>query len=111
RAGGQRVGTMEMAQRQGAPVIVQLLAAANTNASEDVWRAAHGWLSKQGDYPLATGDAIVLVPVIASRWEAIWRPYWEARPRFKACLADPGMRTFVNLRQDMNALARLAKGQ
>jgi hypothetical protein len=78
RCGRQRVATMEIAPRRGAPVIVQLLAAGNTDAGEDVWRAAYGWLSKQGEYPFAAGDAIVLVPVIPSRWEAIWRPYWEA---------------------------------
>jgi hypothetical protein len=111
RRGRQRVATMEIAQRHGAPVIVQLLAAGNTNAGKDVWRAAHAWLSKQSKYQLAAGDAIVLVPVIPSRWEAIWRPHWEARPRFKVCLADPGMRMRVRLRQDMNALARLAKGR
>jgi hypothetical protein len=111
RRGGHRVATMEVAPRQGAPVIVQLLAAGNANVGEDVSRAAHGWLSKQGEYPLAVGDAIICVPVVPSRWDAIWRPYWEERPQFKACLADPGMRTLVNLRQDMNALARLAKGQ
>jgi PcfJ-like protein len=111
RRGGQRVATMEVAPRQGAPVIVQLLAAGNTNASEDVWRAANGWLAKQGEYPAAGRNTIAQIPVIPCRWEAIWRPYWEARPSFKACLAVPSMRTLLNLRHDMNALARLAKSQ
>jgi PcfJ-like protein len=109
RRGGQRVATMEIAPGQAAPVIVQLLAAGNTKAGDDVWRAANGWLSKQGEFPMVARDAIAQVPVIPSRWEAIWRPYLEAKPQFKACLAEPGMRTLVNLRQDMNALARLGK--
>ncbi len=47
--------------------------------------------------------------VIASRWEAIWRPYWEARPVFKPCLIEPTMCTLVNLRQDITTLAGLSK--
>jgi hypothetical protein len=111
RRGGQRVATMEIAPRQGAPAIVQLLAAGNMNAGEDVWRAANGWLSKQGEYPMVAHGAMAQMPVIPNRWEAIWRPYWEARPSFKAYLVEPSMRTLVYLHQDMNALSRLAKGQ
>jgi hypothetical protein len=111
RRGSQRVATMEIARGQRTPVIAQLLAAGNTQASEDVWRAANSWLSKQGEYPIAARDAIAQVPVVPGRWQAIWRPYWESKPRFKACLAEPTMRTVVDLRQDMNALARLAKEQ
>jgi hypothetical protein len=111
RRGGRRVATMEIQPRGGTPVIVQLWAAGNTNAGEDAWRAANGWLSKQGGYPLAGGNAFVHAALVPSRWEAIWRPFWEATPRFKPGLADPATRTRVILGQDMNALARLAKAQ
>jgi hypothetical protein len=111
RRGGQRVATLEAGPRGGRPAIVQLLAAGNTAAGQDIWRAAERWLSKQGEYPLIARDSIAQVPIRPSRWEAVWRPYWQARPAFKACVAEASMRTLVSLRQDMNALARLAKGQ
>jgi hypothetical protein len=107
---GQRVATMEIAPRNGAPVIVQLLAAGNASAGDDVWRAANSWLSKQGQYPFV-GDSAIAHEVIPSRWDAIWQPYWDAKPQFRACLAGPAIRTLINLRQDMTLLAQLAKGQ
>ncbi len=110
RRGGQRVATVEVAPCRGVPAIVQLLAAGNTKAGEDVWRAAKGWLSKQGEYPFIAKDSIVQVPIRPSRWEAVWRPYWQTRPAFQARL-EPSMRTLAGLRQDLNALARLARGQ
>ncbi len=110
RRGGKNIATMEIAQRQGAPVIVQLFAPGNATASEDIWRAAQGWLSKQGRYPMVARDDIALVPVIPSRWEAIWRPYWDARPQFKTFLTEPSMGTLGNLRQQIGLLARLVKG-
>ncbi len=110
RRGGQRVATMEIAPRGGTPVITQLLAASNMTAGEEVWIAARAWLSNQGAYPVAVQHSIAQTAVIASRWEAVWRPYREERPRFAACLAEPSLHTLVNLRQDITALARLAKG-
>lgn len=109
RRGGQRMATMEIAPREGTPVITQLLAASNTTAGEEVWNAARAWLSNQGAYPVAVQHSIAQTAVIASRWESVWRPYWEERPRFAPRLAEPNMRTLVSLRQDIAALARLAK--
>ncbi len=111
RRGSERVATLEITSGQGAPVIAQLLAAGNTKASEDVWRAASVWLSKQGQYPFATRQAMARAPIVASRWDAIWRPYCEEKLRFRPLLAEPTMRTLVDLRQDIGVLGRLAKRQ
>jgi hypothetical protein len=107
--GGQRVATMEIAPRGGAPVITQLLAPSNMAAGEEVWNAARNWLSNQGAYPEGIRHAIAQTAVVPSRWDAIWRPYWEERPAVRPYLIEPAMRTLVNLRQDITALAALAK--
>ena len=109
RRGGQRIATMEVAPRGGMPVITQLLAASNSAAGEEVWTAARSWLSYQGAYPAGVRHSIAQTAVIAGRWDAVWRPYCEERPRFAARLTEPSLRTLVDLRQDTAALARLAK--
>jgi PcfJ-like protein len=106
--GGQRLATMEIAPRRLGPAIVQLLAAGNAAAHNDVWKAANLWLSQQGGYPPVGRDWIAQVPLKPSRWEAVWRPYVQARPASGASLAEPSMRTLVDLRRDIRALARLA---
>ncbi len=106
--GGQRVATMEVAPRRLGPAIVQLRAASNAAAHNDVWNAANLWLSRQGGYPPVGRDWIAQVPLKPSRWEAVWQPYVQAHPALGASLAEPSMLTLVSLRRDMNALARLA---
>jgi hypothetical protein len=109
RRGEQRVATLEVARRQGgAPFICQLLAAGNTDVPEEVRRASTVWLGRQGAYPSAMGDALAEMPIISSRWEAIWTPYAQAKPYLKVRLEEPG-RMLASLRDDMNALARLAQ--
>lgn len=109
RLDGRRLATMEIIRGERAPAIMQLLAAGNSEAGEDIWRAARNWLAGQGEYPKARAELTPSMLLMPARWEAIWRPYWEARPSSKVRIAVPSAQTLVNLRQDMSALIRLAK--
>jgi PcfJ-like protein len=108
RRGARRAATMEIAPRRGRAAIVQLLAASNSSAGEEIWRAAREWLAKQGEYPFA---AYLLsgAPVIASRWHEVWTPYCAAKPQFRDYLFEPSIRNLDNLRNDMTALALLVE--
>lgn len=113
RRGGQRIATMEVRaayDRSGAGIISQLQGPRNADASEDVRRAASAWLAKQGKCPLSFAQGGMSVPPVrAEKWEAIWRPYWTEKLQIKSALEKGDARTLIRLRNDVNALMRLAK--
>jgi hypothetical protein len=107
RRGGRRLATLEIvpvASRQRDARIAQLLGPGNSEPREGVLRAAETWLAKRGRYPAATAERMGHLPVLASRWETVWRPYCEAKPQFSAYLLKAPAQALARLDADLREL-------
>jgi hypothetical protein len=89
RKRGQRVATLSVARRHRDPLpnIIELRAAANAEASAELWWVARRWLHMH-DLPqidMKRRDWGT-VPLVRDAWISIWRPYWLAKRRIPAWL-------------------------
>ncbi|MBC8048995.1 MAG: PcfJ domain-containing protein [Chitinophagales bacterium] len=106
-----RVATLEIAAahgRNGGLAIVQLAGPENADVTKDVRAAADAWFAVQRKLPPPSFRDEALLCVRADKWEAIWAPYWDAKPQLKAEINN-GARTLIRLRNDVAALRRIAK--
>ena len=84
RKGGQRIATLEIANRDGQPLpyVGDLKSAGNKDAPVEAWWAARRWLQMHNLPQLETNrfewDA---VPLDRGIWISLWKPYWLAKRR------------------------------
>ncbi|NJM34458.1 MAG: hypothetical protein HC850_06815 [Rhodomicrobium sp.] len=109
RRAKRRVATMEVMRERGGTGkgrIAQLQGHGNTKPGDDVIDAARLWLARQGDYPLTAETGLAMIGENCGGWDAVWRPYCEAKPQFAAQLMPPRLPVLAKLYADLKALAK-----
>jgi hypothetical protein len=89
RKNGERVATLRVAMSYKDPLLTvfELRAARNKDAPTEVWWAARQWLHQHDLLRIDTKRRDWgTVPLNASMWKELWRPYWLAKRRIPSWL-------------------------
>ena len=105
----RHVATMEIVCadfRARSSRIAQLRGPGNAEPSDDIISAACGWLSKQGKFPMRAEAALGKLAMHCHRWERVWQPFCQAKPRLGTQLLPAKLSTSTRLFTDLQALER-----